>query len=63
MDKIKEIIALIFGSCLLIEGKDRTFAKLPMWLAVAAGLFSLPLVFVTALLIVAMGMSVKTVKA
>ena len=63
MDKIKEIIALIFGSCLLIEGKDRTFAKLPMWLAVAAALLSLPLVFVTALLIVAMGMSVKTVKA
>ena len=63
MDKIKEIFALIFGSSLLIEGKDRTFAKLPMWLAVVAGLSSLALLFVTALLVVAFGMTVKTVKA
>ena len=63
MDKIKEIITLILGGFLLIEGKDRTFAKLPLWLVVVAGLASLPLVFVTALLIVAFGMTVKTVKA
>ena len=63
MDKIKEIFALIFGSSLLIEGKDRTFAKLPMWLAIVAGLSSLALLFVTALLVVALGMTVKTVKA
>ena len=63
MDKIKVIITLIFGSFLLVEGKDRTFAKLPMWLAVLVGLTSLPLLFVTALLVVAFGMTVKTVKA
>ena len=35
-DKIKEIISLIFGSRLVVEGTGRTFVKVPMWLAVLA---------------------------
>lgn len=63
MNTIKDIIFLIFGSFLLIEGRDRTFAKFPTWLAVLIGLTSFPLLIVTVLLIVAFGMTVKTVKA
>ena len=63
MNAIKDIFSLIFGSNLLVEDRDRTFAKFPMWLAVLVGLTSLQLLIVTALLVVAMGMTVKTVKA
>ncbi len=35
-DKIKEILSLIFGSRLVVEGTGRTFVKAPMWLAVLA---------------------------
>jgi len=63
MNSLKDIIALIFGSSMLISGKGRTFAKLPTWLVVLMGLVSLPLLIITALLIVAFGMTVKTVKA
>ena len=30
-DKIKEILSLIFGSRLVVEGTGRTFVKAPMW--------------------------------
>ncbi|MBR5288403.1 MAG: hypothetical protein IKU34_07415 [Clostridia bacterium] len=63
MNKIKDIIALLFGSFLLIEGRGRTFAKLPTWLAVVMALACLPLLVITAVLVVAFGMTVKTVKA
>lgn len=63
MDKIKEILTLIFGSRLLVEGNGRTFAKAPLWLVVFAGLFSIRLVILTALLIVAFGMKPSIVKA
>ena len=36
MEKIKELMSIIFGSRLLIDGKTRTFVKVPMWLAVLA---------------------------
>ena len=42
-DKIKEILSLIFGSRLVVEGTGRTFVKAPMWLAVLAALASVRL--------------------
>lgn len=62
MDKIKELLSIIFGSSLLIDGKGRTFVKAPMWLAVIAGLSSLWLAALTALLVVAFGMRASIVK-
>lgn len=59
MDKIKDIIAIVLGGRLIVDGKGRTFAKLPLWLAVLGALLSLQLLIVTALLIVAFGMQVR----
>lgn len=63
MDRIKEILALLFGSCLLLEGKDRTFAKVPLWLAALAALASLRLLAITVVLAIAFGMKASIVKA
>ena len=63
MDKIKDILAVVFGGRLIVDGKDRTFAKVPVWLAVLGALTSPQLLIVTALLIVAFGMQVKVAKA
>lgn len=62
-DKIKEIVSLIFGSRLVVEGTGRTFVKVPMWLAVLAGVASIRLVVLTVLLVVLFGMRVRVVKA
>lgn len=62
-DKIKEIISLIFGSRLVVEGAGRTFVKVPMWLAVLAGVASIRLAVLTVLLVVLFGMRVRVVKA
>lgn len=63
MDKIKDIIAVVLGGRLIVDGKDRTFAKLPLWLAVLAALVSPQLLLVTALLIIAFGMRLKIDRA
>jgi len=63
MNQIKDIVALIFGSRLVVEGSGRTFVKVPMWLAVLAGLNSIRLALLTALLVVAFGMKARIVKA
>ena len=63
MDKIKDLLAVVLGGRLIIDGKDRTFAKVPVWLAVRGALTSPQLLIVTALLIVAFGMQVKVAKA
>jgi len=63
MNQIKDIVALIFGSRLVVEGSGRTFVKVPMWLAVLAGLSSIRLALLTALLVVAFGMKARIVKA
>lgn len=63
MDKIKEIMSLIVGSCLIIEGNSRTYAKVPMWIVVLAALASIRLAVVTVLLTVAFGMRARIVKA
>lgn len=62
-DKIKEIVSLIFGSRLVVEGTGRTFVKVPMWLAVLAGVASIRLAVLTVLLVVLFGMRVRVVKA
>ena len=61
--KIKEILSLIFGSRLIVEGNSRTFVKAPMWSVVLAALSSLRLALLTALLVVAFGMRARIVKA
>lgn len=63
MEQIKEILSLIFGSRLMIDGNGRTFVKVPMWLVVLAGLASIRLAILTAVLVVLAGMRVHVVKA
>ena len=63
MNTIKDIAALVFGGRLIVDGRDRTFAKAPVWLAVITALLSPQLAIVTALLIVAFGMKVRIAKA
>ncbi|MBP3656505.1 MAG: hypothetical protein J6K32_07400 [Clostridia bacterium] len=62
MNSFKDIMSIVFGSDLLVEGKGRTFAKAPVWLAGLAGLSSLWLAALTALLVVAFGMKATIVK-
>lgn len=62
MDKVKEIISILFGSQLLVQGQGRTFVKAPMWLAVLAGLSSLWLAALSALIVVGFGMKASIVK-
>lgn len=63
MERIKELASLIAGSRLEVSGTGRTYVNLPMWLVVLAGLASLHLAVLTALLIVAFGMRVRIIKA
>ena len=63
MEQIKEILSLVFGSRLVVEGNGRTFVKVPMWLAVLVGLASIRLAILTAVLVVLAGMRVRVVKA
>ena len=63
MDKVKEVIGILLGGRLVVEGNGRTFAKVPAWLAAAATLLSVRLAVLTALLIVAFGMKVSVTKA
>lgn len=63
IDRLKELLALIVGTQLQISGTGRTFARVPMWLAVIAALASPHLAVITALLIVAFGMRVSVSKA
>lgn len=62
MDKIKELFGIIFGSSLVVDGSDRTYAKAPMWVLVLAALGSMRLAIITAVLVVAFGMRVRVVK-
>lgn len=63
MNRVMEMLNLIAGSRLVIEGKSRTFVKAPMWLAVIAALWSLKLAVLTVVLVVAFGMRARVVKA
>lgn len=63
MERVKELINLIVGSRLIVEGSGRTFVKVPMWLAVLAALSSLRLAAITVVLVIAFGMRARIVKA
>lgn len=63
MSRIKEILGILFGGRLVVEGTGRTFAKAPVWLAVLAALSSVRLTVITVLLVVAFGMKARIVKA
>ena len=63
MDRVKEILRIVLGGRLIVEGNGRTFAKAPVWLAVLAALSSIRLAVITAVLVVAFGMKARIVKA
>lgn len=62
-DKIKEILSLIFGSRLVVEGTGRTFVKAPMWLAVLAALASARLAVLTVRWLCSWAWRVRVAKA
>ncbi|MCR4706903.1 MAG: hypothetical protein K5746_03040 [Clostridiales bacterium] len=62
MDKVKEIFRTVVYGRLVVEGKDGTFVRCPLWLAVVAALAgrrALRFAVLTAILIVAFGMQVR----
>ena len=63
MEKAKEFLNLLLGSRMIVEGKGRTFVKVPLWLTVLAALLSLHLAVLTVLLMVAFGMTVRLEQA
>lgn len=63
MSRIKEILGILFGGRLVVEGTGRTFVKAPVWLAALAALSSIRLAVITVLLVVAFGMKARIVKA
>ena len=63
MDRVKEILGIVLGGRLIVEGNGRTFAKAPVWLAVLAAVCSIRLAVVTAVLMVAFGMKARIAKA
>ena len=63
MDRVKEIVGIIVGGKLTVDGKGRTFAKAPVWLAGMLALSSMKLALLTALLVVAFDMRVRINKA
>ncbi len=63
MDRVKEILSIVFGGRLIIEGSGRTFVKAPVWLAALLALSSIKLALLTVLLVVAFGMRARVVKA
>lgn len=63
MEKVKELLNLLLGSRMVVEGKGRTFVKAPLWLTVLAALASLHLAVLTVVLIVAFGMTVRLERA
>jgi len=63
MDRVKEIVSIVLGGRLIVEGSGRTFAKAPVWLAVLLALSSVKLALLTVLLVAAFGMKARVVKA
>lgn len=63
MDRIKEVLSIVLGGRLVVEGNGRTFAKAPVWLAALLALSSVKLALLTVLLVVAFGMRARVVKA
>ena len=63
LERIKELLSLVFGSRFELSGSGRTYVNLPLWVVVLVGVASLHLTVITALLIVAFGMRVRIAKA
>lgn len=63
MSKVKEILSIVFGGRMIVEGTGRTFVKVPVWLTALAALSSVRLAVITVLMIVAFGMKVRVAKA
>ena len=63
MNKVKDILSIVFGGRLIVEGSGRTFAKAPVWLAVLLAGSSVKLTLLTVLLVVAFGMRARVVRA
>ena len=63
MDRVKDILSIVFGGRLIVEGGGRTFAKAPVWLAALLAVSSVKLALLTVLLVVAFGMKARVVKA
>lgn len=63
MEKVKQYLSIFFGGRLIVEGRGRTFAKLPVWLAALMAVASIRLAVITVLLVVAFGMKVRVAKA
>jgi len=63
MDRVKDILSIVFGGRLIVEGNGRTFAKAPVWLAALLAVSSIKLALLTVLLVVAFGMRARVVRA
>ena len=63
MNKVKDILSIVFGGRLIVDGSGRTFAKAPVWLAALLAISSMKLALLTVLLVVAFGMKARVVKA
>lgn len=63
MDRVKDILSIVFGGRLIIDGNGRTFVKAPVWLAVLLALSSMKLALLTVLLVVAFGMRARVARA
>ena len=63
MDRVKDILSIVFGGRLIVDGSGRTFAKAPVGLAVLLAISSVKRALLTALLVVAFGMRARVVKA
>ena len=61
MEKIKQLIDIIFSCSLTVEG-GRTYAKAPVWLVVLAALASVRLAIITTVLAVALGMRAQVTR-
>lgn len=61
--RLKELVSLVVGSSLSVQGTGRTFVEAPMWLTVIAAVTSPHLAILTALLVVAFGMRVSIRRA
>ena len=62
MDRVKDILSIVFGGRLIVEGNGRTFAKAPVWLAALLAVSSIKLALLTVLLVVAFGMRARVVR-
>lgn len=62
MDKIRKVLQIIVHGKLVVEGKGRTYVRVPLWLVVIAllsGRRAIRFGLLTALIVVALGMEAR----